>query len=517
MPLKKLILMFRSKKFKYQFGSVGKFLSALRTKPEEFWIKRGEVMALKLFQEMSKRVPAYCDFLKKNQVKSATIKTIKDFTNLPPVSKENYLRQYDLADLCWDGKLKNERWVVSSTSGSTGEPFYFPRTISQDEQYALVAELYLLTNFKIDKLSTLYIDAFPMGPWIGGVFTYEAIRMVAERGKYSLSIFTAGIDKKEVIKAVRKFGHSFDQILIGSYAPFLKDILDDGVEAGINWKDYNLGFIFSAEAFSEKFRDYVGNLTGIDVVKSTLNHYGTVDFGTMAYETPISILARRLSLDSKNSNKIFSDLFGETFKLPTFGQYLPEMFYFEEKNNGLLCSGYSGLPLVRYDLHDRGGVYRYGQVKDIFKRGSVSLDKEAKNNKIKDSVWRLPFVYIYERDDFSVSFFAFLIYPETIRRALQNDQLSSLVTGKFTMQVQYDRQLDQVLEINVELKNKQKETPQLSDLVRKLITEQLRQESSEYRKTNNEKGDKVLPRIIFWPYEDSLYFKPGTKQKWVKK
>ncbi|MBI5221610.1 MAG: phenylacetate--CoA ligase family protein [Candidatus Magasanikbacteria bacterium] len=506
--------MFKVNKFRHGFGSTNKFLSALKSKSEEFWVKRGEKMVLKLFKEMSVRVPAYRDFLKKHTVKAAAIKTIKDFSQLPRISKENYLRQYDLSDLCWDGQLKEERWTISSTSGSTGEPFYFPRTALQDDQYALVAELYLLTNFKINKRSTLYVDAFPMGPWIGGVFTYEAIRMVAERGKYSLSIFTAGIDKKEVIKAVRKFGHSFDQILIGSYAPFLKDILDDGVEAGINWKDYNLGFIFSAEGFSEKFRDYVGNLAGINVVTSTLNHYGTVDLGTMAYETPVSILTRRLSLDS---DKIFANLFGSGYKLPTLGQYLPEMFYFEENNNGLLCSGYSGLPLVRYDLHDRGGVHSYKHIDDVFKKHNVNLNKEAKNNKIEDTVWQLPFVYIYERDDFSVSFFAFLIYPETIRRALQNDQLLSFLTGKFTMQVQYDSQLDQILEINVELKNNQPETSKLRELVTKIITEQLRQESSEYRKTNNEKGNKVLPRIIFWPYEDSSFFKPGTKQKWVKK
>lgn len=507
----------KTNSFKHGFKSVSDFLAALKDQPAEFWVKRGERMALKLFKEMSVQVPAYRDFLKKHKVNPSTIKTIKDFEQVPTISKENYLRQYSLPDLCWNRELKNERWTISSTSGSTGDPFYFPRTILQDEQYALTAELYLLTNFKINKRSTLYINAFPMGPWIGGVFTYEAIRLVAEKGKYPLSIFTAGIDKKEVIKAVRKFGHSFDQIIIGSYAPFLKDILDDGIEAGVNWKEYNLGFVFSAEAFSEKFRDYVGDLTGVNVVTSTLNHYGTVDLGTMACETPLSILTRRLSLESKDSNKIFTNLFGGEYKLPTLAQYLPEMFYFEEKNNGLLCSAYSGLPLVRYDLHDRGGVYDYNKVIDIFKDEGVNLNKEIKKNKIDNTIWHLPFVYIYERDDFSVSYFAFLIYPETIRRALQNDIFLANLTGKFTMQVKYDEQMNQLLEINIELKHNQKETVQLKESVRKVVTEQLCLESSEYRKTYNEKGVKVLPQIVFWPYEDTLYFKSGTKQKWVKK
>src|SRR5258708_1208097 len=97
-----------------------------------------------------------------------------------------------------------------------------------------------LTNFNIQSKSTLYIDAFPMGAWIGGVFTYEAIRLVAERGNYPLSIITPGINKIEIIKAIKNLGKNFDQVIIGCYAPFLKDVIDDGIHYGVDWKEYNL-------------------------------------------------------------------------------------------------------------------------------------------------------------------------------------------------------------------------------------------------------------------------------------
>jgi hypothetical protein len=42
-----------------------------------------------------------------------------------------------------------------------------------------------------------------MGAWIGGLFTYEAIRRVGENGNYDMSIITPGINKAEVIKAVQ--------------------------------------------------------------------------------------------------------------------------------------------------------------------------------------------------------------------------------------------------------------------------------------------------------------------------
>lgn len=482
---------------------------------EDFWLRRGEKRVIQLFKDMSVRVPAYKDFLKKNHLDPDKINSVGDLKQVPSIDKYNYLREYPLEALCWDGEFKNKQWTIATTSGSTGEPFYFPREKDQDWQYAAMAELYLRCNFEIHKKSTLYIIAFPMGPWIGGVFTYQAIKYVAERGNYPLSVITTGINKKDVINAVRNLGDHFDQIIIGSYGPFLKDIVDDGINSGLDWKKYNLGFIFSAEVFTESFRDYIQEKTGFkNIYTSTLNHYGTVDLGTMAYETPVSILGRRSALLKE---PLYKSLFGDITKLPTFAQYFPDQFYFEEEDGDLFCSAYSGLPLVRYDLKDHGGVKLFSQVNDIFSKNVVQLSQETQKAGIEKTVWKLPFVYVYERSDFSVSFYAFQIYPETIRKALSHKQLEKNVTGKFTLLVKFDEKQNQFLEVNVELKAHIKSSIDLQKNIQKIIVDQLAQDSSEYRKTLHEIPDRVIPQIIFWDYEDPTYFKPGIKQKWVKK
>ncbi|MBI2034785.1 MAG: hypothetical protein HYT11_03590 [Candidatus Levybacteria bacterium] len=168
-------------------------LDDLKRKPEEYWIKSGEKRVLNLFHLMAKRVPAYKDFLKKNRVYKDKIKTITDFRLVPTIDKNNYLRSYPREALCWDGIFEKKRWTISTTSGSTGEPFYFPREDLQDWQYAVTAELYLLSNFSIDKKSTLYIVGFPMGGWIGGLFTYQALKLLSKRGNYNISVITPGI------------------------------------------------------------------------------------------------------------------------------------------------------------------------------------------------------------------------------------------------------------------------------------------------------------------------------------
>jgi phenylacetate-CoA ligase len=491
------------------YRSAEAVLKRLHTKPEVEFVRRGERRALNLFHSMAERVPAYKDFLKQNKVEHTHIRTISDFAQLPTLDKDNYLRKYPKEALCWDGEFAHGRWVISTTSGSTGTPYYFPREASQDWQYALSAELYLRNNFQVQNKTTLYIVAFPMGAWIGGLYTYEALKIVADHGGYNLSIITPGIHKQEVINAVKQLGGSFDQIIIGAYAPFLKDILDDGAREGIKWSDYNLGFVFSAEAFSETFRDYVATITQPEnEFTFSLNHYGTVDLGTMAHETPESVLIRRkLALDNQ-----LSQLLPEENRQPTFAQYNPELFYFEAVNNSLICSAYSGIPLVRYDLKDYGGVIRRSDI-----QARLPIDKWLKESNLEETTWNLPFVYIYERNDFSVSYYAFLIYPDTIRRALQDPVLQTKLTGKFSMFVDFDKTGRQRLFVHVECGYNQKHTKELEAQVQKIVHKFLVEEVSEYRETYKTVGEVVKPNIQLWDYEDPLYFKSGTKQKWVMK
>jgi phenylacetate-CoA ligase len=490
------------------------FLKLLKTKPEAYWQRRGERAALRLFQRMAKTVPAYADFLKKNGARPANVKNAEDFSNLPWLDKENYLRRYSLAELCWSGELKSGQWVFSATSGSTGEPFYFPREDAQDKQYALTAELYLRDNFAIQNHSTLYINGFAMGAWIGGLFTYQALKYVAARGKYRLSTINPGLNKVEILKAVKKLAPQFDLVIIGGYPPFVKDLVDAGLAEGIRWQDYNLRFIFSAEGFNEDFRDYIIRKTGLkNPYKDTLNHYGIVDLGTVAHETPLSILVRRLAV--KNP-RLYREIFGETHKLPTLAQYLPEFFYFEEKDGNLFCSAASGLPLFRYNLKDRGGMLTLAEMRRRFQKGGLDLDEEVKKVGLADSVWNLPFVYVYERSDFAVSHYGANIYPETVRKAIQHRRLEDFVTGKCVLEIQRNQKQDPELLVHVELKPRARATLALAKSASDLILAELLRENSEYRNNYEQMGKRILPKIVLQSYEHPEYFRPDGKQRWIK-
>lgn len=488
--------------------------SKLKTVDEIVWNRRGATRALKLFHAMAERVPAYKDFLKTHNVRPSEIRSPRDFYKVPSVDKANYLRQYPHEMLCWDGTFPMGQWVISATSGTTGEPYYFPREASQDAQYAIMAELYLRDNFEIQKKSTLYIVAFPMGVWIGGVFTYEALQRIAKKSLYNISIITPGIHKKEVINAIKKLGKSYDQVIIGAYAPFLRDIITDGKAEGIDWKAHKYGFVFSAEAFSEQFRDYIfREIQPSEPLKATLNHYGTVDLGTMAHETPESILVRRTLVEKD----LLPMLFPEDRRQPTFAQYNPELFYFEQQDQNLLCSAYSGIPLFRYDLKDYGGIISKKQVEDALAKNGIDLDSLTKQHGIEKNRVNLPYVYVYERNDLSVSYYAFLLYPDMIRFGLEGQKIDSVVTGKFSMGVNYDNDGRQMLEVHIELFRNCNPSIDIEKKVRSIVHESLLEASSEYRATYQTVGEIVLPVIHLHDYEDPEYFKAGTKQRWTIK
>lgn len=488
---------------------------ALQNENALVWEKRGEDVALKLFHEMSNRVPAYKDFLKKNGIDPLSIRSIADFNKIPTVDKENYLRKYSLKELSWDGKLMDQFAVYASTSGSTGEPFYFPRSALQTDQYALLAELYLRSQFKIQDRKTLYVNCFAMGAWIGGLFTYQAIERLAESGKYPLHLITPGLAKDEALKAIRKLGSSYDQVILGGYPPYVKDLVDQGTAEGMDWKKYKIKFVFSAEGFSENFRDYLGKAVMQDnILLGSLNHYGTVDQGTHGYETPLAAFIRRTTLRDKD---LFKQLFGQANRLPTLAQYIPEHFYFENENGRLVCSADAGLPLVRYDLKDHGGILHFDDAMRFIEKTTPGHAGMLKDIGIADTVFKLPFVYLYERSDFSVVLYGANIYPEHIRRAIEKKSCSKFATGKCMIRIIESRLREPRLEVNLELKRGIEPTSAFVKIAEKEITATLLADNSEYKSNYGHLPRKMKPRIKLWPFADPKYFSGRGKQKWVVK
>ena len=494
--------------------SVDQSLADLKVKPASYWESKGRQKVLELFNFVYKTTPAYQRFLKSRHIDVRRIKTLEDFKTLPIINKENYLRKSNFIDLLPFRDISKAK-TISSTSGSTGEPFYFPRGEDEDAQYEYVAEIFLKNQFEIDKKTTLGIIGFGLGIWIGGIFTYKNFAKISEKG-HNLALAPVGNNIKTYLDVIKKFGHLFDQIILMGYAPFVKDIIDEGKDHGIDWRDYNLKILTGAEGYSEKFKDYLVKKAGVkNPLLDFVNIYGTVELGTMANESPISNLIRRIAVQNK---EVFKAIFPKANRLPTLVQYHPQIIYFEEVEGEVIASGYgSSIPLVRYRFPDIGGVIPYDDMVEKLKGVGVDILEEAKKNKIDQRVLRLPFVYIYDRADHAIILRGANIYPEEIKTALHHNSLEDFVTGKFTMIKREDKKMDEYLEINVELKKRVRKNNKLPFLIRKNLADHLLENNSEFKDQYNSVGEVVFPKIILWPYQHEKYFRIRGKQKWVIK
>ena len=471
----------------------------------------GEKRALDLFHTVARRVPAYKDFLIKQHVQEKKIRTYGDFIKyVPTVDKENYISQYPLADLCLDGNLFTNR-MISVSSGSTGEPFYWPRGLVQDHEGAEMHTTLFDHIFQMNQRGTLMVNCFSMGAWIAGSFTTSSTLAYIDKGN-PVNIITPGLDKGEAINAIKRLAPLYEQVVLVGYPPFVKDIIDEGTRVGIKWNKLKTRLLTAGEAFSEEWRDYVLKLIhSSDPYHDAINVYGSADAGMLGYETPLAILIRRIYNQRPRTR---SDFF-HTDMTPSIVQYDPRRRHFEEVNGELVFTAMSGIPFVRYNIKDFGGVLHFPElVEPIKDRFEVMADKHV----VDVARWKQqPFLYLKGRKGFSATIYAVNVYPENIKAALIDRRLQRWVTGRFTMATRNYSDMDQYFELNVELARDFVVKKRHQELIEEVILQKLLKFNAEFHKLYTAIGVKALPRVHLIEFNDPNYFSQDGKHKWVKK
>lgn len=482
---------------------IARFEKLLREKGEDFWQRAGERRALRVFHETAERVPAYKDFLKKQRVRHEKIKTIQDFKQVPFTDKKNYISAYPLKKRCWDGEITATD-LITVSSGTTGEPTFWPRGGFQEFEAAITHELIYRYLFEIDKYKTLLLIGFPMGVYVSGVATLLPSWLTADK-QYDVTMMSVGNNKSEMLRAVKHVSEHYQQVVLIGHPFFVKDVIETGSEIGVRWSGKRLRMMFCSEGFSEEWREYIAKKAGIlSYQGSIISTYGSTEMLLMAHETPLSIFARRvLEKDCALKEKLFGSP-----ATPNLFQYNPFLRYIESMGKDLIFTSASGTPLVRFDLRDGGRLA-------TFARMTSALD----NAKPPDTEfsWQLPFLALWGRSDQTVIFYAANIYPEHIHMGLNHKPFLSKLTGKFSMRKGYLKNMDEFLEINVETRKGVKLTRKLAKDIQAQIIKKLREVNMEYLDASNRLDKDLSPLIKLWPYQHEKYFRPGLKPRYIYK
>lgn len=479
---------------------------SLDTQLQDHSIAELESQVMALFQRVVATVPAYQDFLATQDIDPATIQTLADFQQLPLTTKENYLKPYPLAQLCRHGDLATCDFIAVS-SGSTGQPSFWARSIADEFQIATRFEQIFHDSFQADRRHTLAVVCFALGTWVGGMYTASCCRHVASKG-YPITVITPGNHKTEILRVVQALGSQFEQVVLLGYPPFLKDVIDSGIAQGVDWSLYQIKLVMAGEVFSEEWRSLVGVRTGsTQPCYDSASLYGTADAGVLGNETPLSICIRRWFAEHPEAAR---DLFGES-RLPTLVQYDPYSRCFEAQDGTLLFSGDNGIPLIRYHIADTGGILPYDRLLQFLANRGFDPVQTLGNQR---GVRPLPFVYVFGRSHFTISYYGANIYPENVTVGLEQPPISEWVTGKFVMEVQEDLDRNSVLSIAVELAPQVKPTEERRAAIAQSITRHLCRLNSEF--ATYVPPAQQTPDISLRITGDSDYFSIGVKHRYTR-
>ncbi len=476
---------------------------------EDLLSKSVEASVIKNFNDAAQRVPAYKDFLKKNKVDPAKIKTLSDFSLLPMTDKENYLSKYPLNDLAIDGDL-GKTTIITMSSGSSGEPFYWPRNLRQDMGIVYGVEAAFLEQFSIDSKKTLLLTSLGLGVWMAGDIMGMASRLLAQKG-YDLTLMNPGVDLETNLKILKDIGPLFDQVIISCYPPLAKDIIDSAKKYGVNFKKVNVKFFVGGEPFVEEWRDYILKaLKSKSIYEPIMACLGSSEGGVAGNETSVCILVRQLCKSNANLTRlIFND-----DRVPSLIQYNPLSKFFESENGQLILTSANGLPLIRYNTKDAGAIMPFSDFMGRLEAAGINVEQNLK--KFGASIpWQFPFLYLFGRSDLTATIYGVNIYPENIRGALLAKNIQSLVTGKFFMKTKYDKDGNQILYVAAQLKEGVKSDGRVSKKVKATIVNFLRNNNSEYRKLVQYIGKKADPVLELGSYDSSI-FVTQNKLKYIQ-
>jgi phenylacetate-CoA ligase len=236
--------------------------------------------------------------------------------------------------------------------------------------------------------------------------------------------------------------------------------------------------------------------------------YGTADAGVLGNETPLSIAIRRFLAVRPDAARA---LFGQD-RLPTLVQYDPMSRFFEQKDGMLLFSGDNGVPLIRYGILDSGGILTFQAMLEALATFGFDPRDELAGAR---GVRALPFVWVFGRSDFTVSFHGANVYPENVTVGLERPEVRAWVTGKFVLEALENEDHERRLSIIVELAAGVEGSDAQRVAIAGAVEEELVRLNSEFKSYVPE--GRRTPDVKLAVAGDPAHFPAGVKHRYTRK
>lgn len=447
-----------------------------------------------LLSRMKETVPAYAQFLHDANYADAAH---GNWSDVPCMDKNNYVHRFSLQDLFPDGRVAP---VGHSSSGSSGKPTFWFRG---PKQKAMGAVYYARIVDRVMGIppsdNTLVVVCFGMGVWVAGQYTLLAFADLGEQAGRQLSVLSPGMEVDEICSILGRLSGHFDHTVLVGY-PAALDLLIEQLYRRHVELPRRLRLITSGDKISETWRSAKMADLGIAEPRSIVNVYGSSDGGILAIETPLSIeLRRHLEKHPDLQKQVLGHSLGSP---PALFQYDPAFIAFEEIAGELVLTADLDLPLVRYNIHDRGRVLSYDAMMALV----GELPAQPWDG------WQYPFVSVSGRTDVAVNFYGVKVYPEVIQKGLQAASVREHLSGSFVA-FTLAQERGELFCLNLQLSG-QADDADLVSLIENVVQERLLAESHEYRHLCAKLGRQVnRPRVRLYAHNDAV-FPDMQRQAW---
>lgn len=445
------------------------FLWVFRHLPPSYLEWSSRIWERRAFYHAAYRVPAYAKFLLSQKFSNQEI---------PETDKESYIRAYPIEERCIDGKFPWKGVMADESSGSTGTPYNWVRSLRERAESHITISYFANYCFGWEPLFT--INAFSMGSWATGINMGVALQ---KNGM----VKNTGPDIPKILHTLEFFGTSHTYLVTG-YPPFLKRLMDEAQVQGFPLEKYSLYALVGGEGMTEGLRDYL-----LKRFQKVFSGYGATDIEIgLAGETPQSVAIRRLAMENPT---VRQKLFGGDSRMPMLFQYNPLMHCIEVNSNGELLFTVTRRsllsPRMRYNVHDQGGVMRFDEMKKVLRILGFELNHLPGTQ--QSEPLNLPFIWVFGRRDYTVSVMGANIYPEDLEHCLYAEPDLARITRSFCLSVSEGPQNEVrpcfIFEVEGET------GPELQTRFQQRILEQMIKLNADFREAWKEYPQTLVPEI----------------------
>jgi phenylacetate-CoA ligase len=297
--------------------------------------------------------------------------------------------------------------------------------------------------------STLAIVADSLGSWVGGDQISWLLKSASLRARYSFSVFAPGSKYTEIIDIITEVEPRVDQIILFLCPSDIRYLELVAESLGKTLPLSKLRYMLLGESISERVRMSVQARAGVPPQEPfMLSFYASADTGMLGIESPSSVALRKLL----TLNEGLAAELGFSQPVPHLFHYCAPDAYLEIMDGELCVTRWQGIPIVRYNLHDRARLYRWRTLRGaVSKSNSIQTSDEPLREVVRKSRTILPDLIAVEGRTDALILGGSNLTESMLDEVVRSTALESVLTGTYKARLGL-RDSQQLLEFELELR-----------------------------------------------------------------